>query len=182
MAIKKIAFHDYPLQKGTIFDFLSTKSLEIMVSAHEEALNSKQRCVTTLHLLLALCRSDHIQEFLRNRGRPDELENVARHTLEQGATHDTVQGAVLPNCSLPLSGRLQNVIKSAIDIILEIDQQYIRPQDLLVAILRHGANEAASLLTHMGISVQEIYRYFRYPQAGLWYRLKYWLRLGQPLA
>lgn len=175
MSILKVILYDYPLWKGRIFDNLSKVSLDLLKTAQKESKNRDQPFITSLCLLSALYYNPCIRGFLEARGLvKNSINNALEHSLEHKMA---CPAATIPGFILPLSDKLQEVIIEANHVAMEAERSLIRPEDLLIGLLRECTNEAAFLLTRSGIRLHKIYHHFNYPQRRLWHRLRHWLGL-----
>ncbi len=145
-----------------MYDRFSRESMEIIALSQEEAEEWRHSYVGTEHLLLA---------FLKGRGG-----DVHRFLTTHGVTYEKVtallesekgRGEVrLAADDLEPTPRLKRVMKISFEEARRAGLNTIRPEHLLMGMLREGEGTGAAFLLHMGIDLSKARAYFL-PSAGV---------------
>lgn len=145
-----------------MYDRFSRESMEIIAISQEEAEEWRHSYVGTEHLLLA---------FLRMKG-----SDVHRFLTTHGATYPKVasllegekgRGEVkLSADDLEPTPRLKHVMKISFEEARRAGLNTIRPEHLLMGMLRDGEGTGAAILLHLGIDLTKTRAYFL-PSAGI---------------
>ncbi len=145
-----------------MYDRFSRESMEIIALSQEEAEAWRHSYVGTEHLLLAFLkvkRSD-VYRFLTTHGV--SYTKVAS-ILEQEKGHGEVR---LSADDLEPTPRLKHVMKISFEEARRAGQTTIRPEHLLMGMLREGEGTGATILNHLGIDLNKTRAYFL-PSAGI---------------
>ncbi len=145
-----------------MYDRFSRESMEIIAISQEEAEEWRHSYVGTEHLLLA---------FLKVKGN-----DVHRFLTTHGATYENVtsllesekgRGKVrLSADDLEPTPRLKRVMKISFEEARRAGLNTIRPEHLLMGMLREGEGTGAAILLHLGIDLNKTRAYFL-PSAGI---------------
>lgn len=145
-----------------MYDRFSRESMEVIAISQEEAEEWRHSYVGTEHLLLA---------FLRMKG-----SDVHRFLTTHGATYPKVasllegekgRGEVkLSADDLEPTPRLKHVMKISFEEARRAGLNTIRPEHLLMGMLRDGEGTGAAILLHLGIDLTKTRAYFL-PSAGI---------------
>ncbi len=145
-----------------MYDRFSRESMEIIALSQEEAGEWSHSYVGTEHLLLA---------FLRRKD-----SNVFRFLTTHGVTYEKVaallesekgRGKVrLSPDDLEPTPRLKRVMKISFEEARRAGLNTIRPEHLLMGMLREGEGTGAAILLHLGIDLSKTRAYFL-PSAGV---------------
>ncbi len=145
-----------------MYDRFSRESMEIIAFSQEEAEEWRHSYVGTEHLLLA---------FLRTKG-----SNVFRFLTTHGVTYEKVsellesekgRGKVrLSADDLEPTPRLKRVMKISFEEARRAGLNTIRPEHLLMGMLRESEGTGAAILLHLGIDLSKTRAYFL-PSAGV---------------
>ena len=145
-----------------MYDRFSRESMEIIAISQEEAEQWQHSYVGTEHLLLA---------FLKMKG-----SDVHRFLTTHGATYEKVaslleeekgRGEVkLSADDLEPTPRLKRVMKISFEEARRAGQNTIRPEHLLMGMLREGEGTGAAILLHLEIDLSKTRAYFL-PSSGI---------------
>ena len=145
-----------------MYDRFSRESMEIIAISQEEAEEWHHSYVGTEHLLLA---------FLKMKG-----SDVHRFLTTHGATYEKVaslleeekgRGEVkLSADDLEPTPRLKRVMKISFEEARRAGQNAIRPEHLLMGMLREGEGTGAAILLHLEIDLTKTRAYFL-PSSGI---------------
>ncbi len=145
-----------------MYDRFSRESMEIIAISQEEAEQWQHSYVGTEHLLLA---------FLKMKG-----SDVHRFLTTHGATYEKVaslleeekgRGEVkLSADDLEPTPRLKRVMKISFEEARRAGQNTIRPEHLLMGMLREGEGTGAAILLHLEIDLAKTRAYFL-PSSGI---------------
>jgi ATP-dependent Clp protease ATP-binding subunit ClpC len=145
-----------------MYDRFSRESMEIIALSQEEAEEWRHSYVGTEHLLLA---------FLKVRGG-----DVHRFLTTHGVTYEKISALLesekgrgevrLAADDLEPTPRLKRVMKISFEEARRAGLNTIRPEHLLMGMLREGEGTGAALLLHMGIDLSKARAYFL-PSAGV---------------
>jgi len=145
-----------------MYDRFSRESMEIIAISQEEAEEWQHSYVGTEHLLLA---------FLKMKG-----SDVHRFLTTHGATYEKVaslleeekgRGEVkLSADDLEPTPRLKRVMKISFEEARRAGQNTIRPEHLLMGMLREGEGTGAAILLHLEIDLAKTRAYFL-PSSGI---------------
>ncbi len=145
-----------------MYDRFSRESMEIIALSQEEAGEWSHSYVGTEHLLLA---------FLRGKD-----SNVFRFLTTHGVTYEKVAALIesekgrgkvrLSPDDLEPTPRLKRVMKISFEEARRAGLNTIRPEHLLMGMLREGEGTGAAILLHLGIDLSKTRAYFL-PSAGV---------------
>jgi ATP-dependent Clp protease ATP-binding subunit ClpC len=145
-----------------MYDRFSRESMEVIAISQEEAEEWRHSYVGTEHLLLA---------FLRMKG-----SDVQRFLTTHGATYPKVESLLekekgrgevkLSANDLEPTPRLKRVMKISFEEARRAGLNSIRPEHLLMGMLRDGEGTGAAILLHLGIDLNKTRAYFL-PSAGI---------------
>ena len=145
-----------------MYDRFSRESMEIIAFSQDEAEAWRHSYVGTEHLLLA---------FLKRKE-----SNVFRFLTTHGVTYEKVaallesekgRGKVrLSADDLEPTPRLKRVMKISFEEARRAGLNTIRPEHLLMGMLREGEGTGAAILLHLGIDLSKTRAYFL-PSAGV---------------
>ena len=145
-----------------MYDRFSRESMEIIALSQEEAETWRHSYVGTEHLLLAFLKvkGSDVYRFLTTHG-----VNYAKvaSILEQEKGHGEVR---LSADDLEPTPRLKHVMKISFEEARRAGQTTIRPEHLLMGMLREGEGTGAAILLHLGIDLNKTRAYFL-PSAGI---------------
>jgi ATP-dependent Clp protease ATP-binding subunit ClpC len=145
-----------------MYDRFSRESMEIIAVAQEEAEEWRHSYVGTEHLLLA---------FLKIKGS-DVYRFLTTHDVEYTKVSSLLEdekgrGEVkLSADDLEPTPRLKRVMKISFEEARRAGLNTIRPEHLLMGMLREGESTGAVLLNHLGIDLTKTRAYFL-PSAGI---------------
>ncbi|HUT86925.1 MAG TPA: ATP-dependent Clp protease ATP-binding subunit [Candidatus Heimdallarchaeota archaeon] len=145
-----------------MYDRFSRESMEIIAISQEEAEEWQHSYVGTEHLLLA---------FLKMKG-----SDVHRFLTTHGATYEKVaslleeekgRGEVkLSADDLEPTPRLKRVMKISFEEARRAGQNTIRPEHLLMGMMREGEGTGVAILLHLEIDLSKTRAYFL-PSSGI---------------
>lgn len=145
-----------------MYDRFSRESGEVIVVSQEEAAEWRHSYVGTEHLLLA---------FLKLKGG-----DAHRFLTTHGVTYAKVKALVesekgkgsvrLSADDLEPTPRLKRVMKISFEEARRAGLNSIRPEHLLMGMLRDGEGTGAAILSHLGIDLSKTRAYFL-PSAGV---------------
>lgn len=145
-----------------MYDRFSRESGEVIVISQEEAAEWRHSYVGTEHLLLA---------FLKIKGG-----DACRFLTTHGVTYDKVKALLesekgkgkvrLSADDLEPTPRLKRVMKISFEEARRAGLNSIRPEHLLMGMLREGEGTGAAILLHLGIDLSKTRAYFL-PSAGV---------------
>ncbi len=145
-----------------MYDRFSRESMEIIALSQEEAEAWRHSYVGTEHLLLAFLKvkGSDVYRFLTTHGV--SYAKVAS-ILEEEKGHGEVR---LSADDLEPTPRLKRVMKISFEEARRAGQTTIRPEHLLMGMLREGEGTGAAILHHLGIDLNKTRAYFL-PSAGI---------------
>ncbi|RLE37338.1 ATP-dependent Clp protease ATP-binding subunit ClpC [Candidatus Acetothermia bacterium] len=145
-----------------MYDRFSRESMEIIALSQEEAESWRHSYVGTEHLLLAFLKvkGSDVYRFLTTHGIT--YAKVAS-ILEEEKGHGEVR---LSADDLEPTPRLKRVMKISFEEARRAGQTTIRPEHLLMGMLREGEGTGAAILLHLGIDLNKTRAYFL-PSAGI---------------
>jgi len=145
-----------------MYDRFSRESMEIIAIAQEEAEEWRHSYVGTEHLLLAFLKigGSDVQRFLTTH--EVTYEHVSE-LLEEEKGRGEVR---LSGDDLEPTPRLKRVMKISFEEARRSGLNTIRPEHLLMGMLREGEGTGAALLDHLGIDLQKTRAYFL-PPSGI---------------
>ncbi len=145
-----------------MYDRFSRESMEIIAISQEEAEEWRHSYVGTEHLLLAFLKikGSDVYRFLTTHGVT--YEKVAS-LLEEEKGRGEVK---LSADDLEPTPRLKRVMKVSFEEARRAGQNTIRPEHLLMGMLREGEGTGAALLLHLEIDLAKTRTYFL-PSAGI---------------
>jgi ATP-dependent Clp protease ATP-binding subunit ClpC len=145
-----------------MYDRFSRESMEIIAISQEEAEEWRHSYVGTEHLLLA---------FLKAKG-----SDVYRFLTTHGVTYAKVSSVLeaekgrgevkLSADDLEPTPRLKRVMKISFEEARRSGQSSIKPEHLLMGMLREGEGTGAAVLLHLGLDLSKTRAYFL-PSAGV---------------
>jgi len=145
-----------------MYDRFSRESMEIIALSQAEAEAWRHSYVGTEHLLLAFLKvkGSDVYRFLTTHGV--SYAKVAS-ILEQEKGRGEVR---LSADDLEPTPRLKRVMKISFEEARRAGQSTIRPEHLLMGMLRDGEGTGAAILLHLGIDLNKTRAYFL-PSAGI---------------
>jgi len=145
-----------------MYDRFSRESMEIIAISQEEAEEWRHSYVGTEHLLLAFLKikGSDVHRFLTTHGVT--YEKVAS-LLEEEKGRGEVK---LSADDLEPTPRLKRVMKVSFEEARRAGQNTIRPEHLLMGMLREGEGTGAAILLHLEIDLAKTRTYFL-PSAGI---------------
>ena len=145
-----------------MYDRFSRESMEIIAFSQEEAEEWRHSYVGTEHLLLAFLKTkeSNVFRFLTTHGVT--YEKVAT-VLESEKGRGKVR---LSADDLEPTPRLKRVMKISFEEARRAGLNSIRPEHLLMGMLREGEGTGAAILLHLGIDLSKTRAYFL-PSAGV---------------
>ena len=145
-----------------MYDRFSRESMEIIAISQEEAEEWRHSYVGTEHLLLAFLKvkGGDVQRFLTSHGTT--YDKVAA-LLESEKGHGEVR---LSADDLEPTPRLKHVMKISFEEARRAGLNTIRPEHLLMGMLREGEGTGAAILLHLGLDLNKTRAYFL-PSAGV---------------
>jgi len=145
-----------------MYDRFSRESMEIIAIAQEEAEEWRHSYVGTEHLLLAFLKiaGSDVYRFLTTHGVT--YEKVASFLEEEKGRGEVPLSAD----DLEPTPRLKRVMKMGFEEARRSGQSTIRPEHLLMGMLREGEGTGATILQHLGVDLAKTRAYFL-PPTGL---------------
>ncbi len=130
---------------------LSAESEQVLTVASQEALGLRHEFTGTEHLLLGLlaCHDDIASPLLSKHGI------VAAEVRAQVARHG-VGGEPSEQNPLPLTARAKQVLSLARNEAEVLDDDEVRPEHLLLGIIRQASGVAGLVLHDMGVDLSEL--------------------------
>ncbi|HDL86204.1 MAG TPA: ATP-dependent Clp protease ATP-binding subunit [Candidatus Acetothermia bacterium] len=145
-----------------MYDRFSRESMEIIAFSQDEAEEWRHSYVGTEHLLLAFLRTkeSNVFRFLTTHGVTyEKVSNL----LESEKGHGKVR---LSADDLEPTPRLKRVMKISFEEARRAGLNTIRPEHLLMGMLRESEGTGAAILLHLGIDLSKTRAYFL-PSAGV---------------
>ncbi len=142
-----------------MYDRFSRESMEIIAIAQEEAEGWRHSYVGTEHLLLAFLKitDSEVYRFLTSNGVTyDKVGTLLEEEKERGEVR-------LSADDLEPTPRLKRVMKISFEEARRAGLNTIRPEHLLMGLLREGEGTGAVLLHHFGIDLNKARGYFLPP-------------------
>jgi len=145
-----------------MYDRFSRESMEIIAIAQEEAEEWRHSYVGTEHLLLAFLKisGSDVYRFLTTHGVT--YEKVASFLEEEKGRGEVRLSAD----DLEPTPRLKRVMKMGFEEARRSGLNTIRPEHLLMGMLREGEGTGATILQHLGVDLAKTRAYFL-PPGGL---------------
>ena len=145
-----------------MYDRFSRESMEIIAIAQEEAEEWRHSYVGTEHLLLAFLKisGSDVYRFLTTHGV--SYEKVASFLEEEKGRGEVRLSAD----DLEPTPRLKRVMKMGFEEARRAGLNTIRPEHLLMGMLREGEGTGATILQHLGVDLSKTRAYFL-PASGL---------------
>jgi len=145
-----------------MYDRFSRESMEIIAIAQEEAEEWRHSYVGTEHLLLALLKisGSDVYRFLTTHGIT--YEKVASFLEEEKGRGEVRLSAD----DLEPTPRLKRVMKMGFEEARRSGLNTIRPEHLLMGMLREGEGTGATILHHLGLDLAKTRAYFL-PPSGI---------------
>ncbi len=145
-----------------MYDRFSRESMEIIAISQDEAEGWRHSHVGTEHLLLAFLRAkgSDVYRFLGSNGV--DYEKVAAILAEEKGRGKVEISAE----DLEPTPRLKRVMKISFDEARRGGSNIIRPEHLLMGVLREGEGTGAAILSQSGIDLAKTRAYF-VPSAGI---------------
>jgi len=142
-----------------MYDRFSRESMEIIAIAQEEAEEWRHSYVGTEHLLLALLKisGSDVYRFLTTHGVT--YEKVASFLEEEKGRGEVRLSAD----DLEPTPRLKRVMKMGFEEARRSGLNTIRPEHLLMGMLREGEGTGATILQHLGLDLAKTRAYFLPP-------------------
>jgi len=142
-----------------MYDRFSRESMEIIAVSQEEAEEWRHSYVGTEHLLLAFLKIVDSGVFRFLASQDVTYEKVAIQ-LEEEKGRGEVQ---LSADDLEPTPRLKRVMKISFEEARRAGQNTIRPEHLLMGMLREGEGTGATILTRLGLDLSKTRAYFLPP-------------------
>jgi len=145
-----------------MYDKFSRESMEIIAISQEEAEGWRHSYVGTEHLLLAFLKvtDGEVHRFLTSSGVTyDKVATLLEEEKERGEVR-------LSADDLEPTPRLKRVMKISFEEARRAGLNAIRPEHLLMGLLREGEGTGAALLHHFGIDLNKA-RGFFLPSSGM---------------
>ncbi len=142
-----------------MYDRFSQESMEIIAISQEEAESWRHSYVGTEHLLLAFLKitDSDVYRFLTSNGVTyDKVATLLEEEKERGEVR-------LSADDLEPTARLKRVMKIAFEEARRAGLNTIRPEHLLMGLLREGEGTGAALLHHFGVDLNKSRGYFLPP-------------------
>jgi len=142
-----------------MYDRFSRESMEIIAVSQEEAEGWRHSFVGTEHLLLAFLKitDSEVHRFLTSNGVTyDKVATLLEEEKERGEVR-------LSADDLEPTPRLKRVMKVSFEEARRAGLNTIRPEHLLMGLLREGEGTGAALLNHFEIDLNKARGYFLPP-------------------
>ena len=142
-----------------MYDRFSRESMEIIAISQEEAESWRHSYVGTEHLLLAFLKiaDSEVHRFLTSNGVTyDKVSTLLEEEKERGDVR-------LSADDLEPTPRLKRVMKISFEEARRAGLNTIRPEHLLLGLLREGEGTGAALLDHFGVDLNKARGYFLPP-------------------
>ncbi len=142
-----------------MYDRFSRESMEVIAISQEEAESWRHSYVGTEHLLLAFLKvtDSEVHRFLTSNGVTyDKVATLLEEEKERGDVR-------LSADDLEPTPRLKRVMKVSFEEARRAGLNTIRPEHLLMGLLREGEGTGAALLNHLGIDLTKARGYFLPP-------------------
>jgi len=142
-----------------MYDRFSRESMEIIAISQEEAESWRHSYVGTEHLLLAFLKlaDSEVHRFLSsNEMTYDKVATLLEEEKERGDVR-------LSADDLEPTPRLKRVMKISFEEARRAGLNTIRPEHLLLGLLREGEGTGAALLNHFGVDLNKARGYFLPP-------------------
>jgi ATP-dependent Clp protease ATP-binding subunit ClpC len=145
-----------------MYDRFSRESMEIIAISQEEAEGWRHSYVGTEHLLLAFLKvsDSEVHRFLTSNGVTyDKVATLLEEEKERGEVR-------LSADDLEPTPRLKRVMKISFEEARRAGLNTIRPEHLLMGLLREGEGTGAAFLHHFGVDLKKA-RGFFLPPGGI---------------
>jgi len=145
-----------------MYDRFSRESMEIIAVSQEEAEEWRHSYVGTEHLLLAFLKitGSDVHRFLTTHGVTyDKIASLLEEEKGRGDVR-------LSADDLEPTPRLKRVMKISFEEARRAGLNTIRPEHLLMGMLREGEGTGATILQHLGVDLNKTRAYFL-PSAGI---------------
>jgi len=142
-----------------MYDRFSRESMEIIAISQEEAEGWRHSYVGTEHLLLAFLKiaDSEVHRFLTSNGVTyDKVATLLEEEKERGDVR-------LSADDLEPTPRLKRVMKISFEEARRAGLNTIRPEHLLMGLLREGEGTGAAFLHHFGVDLNKARGYFLPP-------------------
>jgi len=157
-----------------MYDKFSREAMEIIAISQEEAESWRHSYVGTEHLLLGFLKvtDSEVCRFLTSNGVTyDKVATLLEEEKERGEVR-------LSADDLEPTARLKRVMKISFEEARRAGLNAIRPEHLLMGLLREGEGTGAALLQHLGVDLNKARGYFL-PPGGLGMAVRTSRRGGQ---
>ena len=123
-------------------------------AAHDEAVQLGHDYIGTEHILLGLDRDPFVRASLQRLGLTSErLRSALEWSVRRGTRTGPVPSAVP---ELPFTSRAMRVLEFSQTEAEDRDESEIRPEHLLLALLREDKGIASEILTGLGVAAEHI--------------------------
>ncbi len=125
----------------------------VLSFAQEEAQRFQQEYIGTEHLLLGLIRENNsiAVKVLNNIGiNLNKLRKATESVISHGDRTDLGE--------LKITIRAKKVIELAVDEALRLNHHYIRPEHLLLGLVRESEGIGAGVLDSFGVTLEKVRR------------------------
>jgi ATP-dependent Clp protease ATP-binding subunit ClpA len=139
------ASQDISLPQGTDRARFTDQAWQLLLLTQDEARQFNHNYIGTEHLLLG---------FLREGGeiaaRALESLGISLEAVRQQVEEIIGQGQQAPSGSIPFTPRARKVLELALREAGQLGHNYIRPEDVLLGLIREGDGVAAQVLVKLG--------------------------------
>jgi ATP-dependent Clp protease ATP-binding subunit ClpC len=134
-----------------MFEYFNDKSIKSIILAQEEARKAGQNLVGTEHLLLGIVGegSSAAAKVLQKQG---VNVNQTRQLLEK----ITRKGSGFSPANIPFTPTVKKIFEQAFEEAHQLDNKYISPEHLLLAIARQPETVAAKVLVQLGMNLEQL--------------------------
>lgn len=134
-----------------MFEYFNDKAVKSIILAQEEARKAGQNLVGTEHLLLGIVGegTSAAVKVLQKKG-----VNVSQ--IRQTVEKITRKGPGFSPVNIPFTPTVKKIFEQAFEEAHQLDNNYISPEHLLLAIARQPETVAAKVLVQLGVNLDQL--------------------------
>lgn len=134
-----------------IFARFSESSQQVIIYAQEEAQNFRHGYVGTEHILLGILRQDGIAKTCLN-AQNVEINDV-RELIDR---YEGIGEFEIEDDKIPLTPRTKRLLELSLSEARNLNQNYISPEHILLALLREGEGVAFTILINLKVDFNKL--------------------------
>ncbi len=134
-----------------MFEYFNEKAIKNVVLAQEEARNTGHNLVGTEHILLGVIGegTSKAAELLANFG-------VNSERTRELAIEFVGKGSGFIPANIPFTPKAKRILEQAFNEARQLKSNFISPEHILLAIVKHPDNMAAKLLTKQNVDLRQL--------------------------